>query len=137
MNKTIMISLPVADLTLSRAFYTEIGFAENPDFQYEGSAHMICSGTISVMLLTHEKWKTLTARPIAPKASSEVGLNISCDSREEVDAMNRAAARYGGISDVNPVDDFPFMYGRDCTDPDGHVWGAKWFDKSAMPSRIW
>ncbi len=81
MNKTIMISLPVADLTLSRAFYTEIGFAENPDFQYEGSAHMICSETISVMLLTHEKWKILTARPIAPKPSSEVGLNISCGSR--------------------------------------------------------
>ena len=34
---------------------------------------MICSETISVMLPTHEKWKTLTARPIAPKASSEVG----------------------------------------------------------------
>jgi hypothetical protein len=51
--------------------------------------------------------------------------------------MNRAAAKYGGISDVNPVDDFPFMYGRDFTDPDGHVWGAKWFDKSALPSRIW
>ena len=37
--------------------------------------------------------------------------------------MNRAAAKYGGISDANPVDDFPFMYGRDFTDPDGHVWG--------------
>ena len=137
MSKAIMISLPVADLALSRAFYAGIGFAENPDFQHEGSAHMICSETISVMLLTHEKWKALTARPIAPKASSEVGLNISCDSREEVDTMNSAAAKHGGIADVNPVDDFPFMYGRDFTDPDGHVWGAKWFDKSALPSRIW
>ena len=86
MNKTIMISLPVADLTLSRAFYTGIGFAENPGFQHDGAAHMICSETISVMLLTHEKWKTLTARPIAPKASSEVGLNIRVPP-EEVDAM--------------------------------------------------
>lgn len=136
MNKTIMISLPVADLELSKAFYTEIGFAKNPAFQFEGSAHMICSETISVMLITHEKWRTLTERPISHRASSEVGLNISCGSREEVDAMNRAVARYGGIADVNPVDDFPFMYVRDFTDPDGHVWGAKWFDKSVLPSRI-
>jgi predicted lactoylglutathione lyase len=137
MARTIMISLPVADLNLSREFYTGIGFAENPDFKFEGSAHMICSETISVMLLTHQKWQALTTRPIAPKASSEVGLSISCDSREDVDAMNSAAARFGGNSDVNPVDDFPFMYGRDFTDPDGHVWGAKWFDKSALSSRIW
>jgi predicted lactoylglutathione lyase len=137
MNRTIMISLPVADLALSRAFYTAIGFAENPDFQHEGSAHMVCSETISVMLLTHEKWKALTARPIAPEGSSEVGLSVSCESRAEVDAMNAAAARFGGIADVNPVDDFPFMYGRDFTDPDGHVWGAKWFDKAALRSRIW
>jgi len=132
-----MISLPVADLAQSRAFYTGLGFTENPDFRHEGSAHMICSETISVLLLTHEKWQALTARPVAPKTSSEVGLNISCRSREEVDAMNRAAARYGGTPDVNRVDDFPFMYGRDFTDPDGHVWGAKWFDKSMLASRIW
>jgi predicted lactoylglutathione lyase len=132
-----MISLPVEDLSLSKNFYTGIGFVENSDFQYEGSAHMICSENISVMLLTHEKWRALTARPIAPKGSSEVGLSISCGSREEVDAMNSAAAKYGGISDVNPIDDFPFMYGRDFADPDGHIWGAKWFDKSALPSRIW
>lgn len=137
MTRALMISLPVADLALSKAFYTAIGFSENPDFRHEGAAHMLCSDTISVMLLTHEKWQALTARPIAPKHCSEVGLGLSCSSREEVDAMNSAAAAHGGISDVNPVDDFPFMYGRDFTDPDGHVWGAKWFDKSVLTSRIW
>ena len=137
MTRTILISLPVADLNLSKAFYAAIGFAENPDFQHEGSAHMICSDAISLMLLAHEKWKALTDRPIAPKGSSEVGLSLSCGSREEVDAMNRAAGEHGGVSDVNPVDDYPFMYGRDFTDPDGHVWGAKWFDKAALPTRMW
>lgn len=137
MSKTIMISLPVANLELSKAFYTALGFSENADFQHDGAAHMICSETISVMLLSHEKWAALTARPIAPASSSEVGLNISCGSRDEVDAMNRAAGEYGGTADVNPADDYPFMYGRDFTDPDGHVWGAKWFDKSALPARIW
>lgn len=132
MSRTITISLPVTDLKLSKAFYAAIGFSANPDFVDENAALMVWSETISVMLLTHEKWRMLTTRPIPPKTSSEVGLNVSCDSRAEVDAMNKAAAEYGGVSDVNPVDDYPFMYGRDFTDPDGHIWGAKWFDMSAQ-----
>ena len=131
MSRTITISLPVTNLKLSKAFYAAIGFSENPDFVDEGAAHMIWSESISVMLLTYEKWRTFTTRPIPPKTSSEVGLNISCESREKVDAMNKAASEYGGISDVNPVEDYPFMYGRDFADPDGHVWGAKWFELPA------
>lgn len=134
MPRTITISLPVSDLKASKAFYAAVGFTCDTDFIDEGAALMVWSETISVILLTHEKWRTFTTRPIPPKTSSEVGLTVSCDSRDEVDAMNEAAAEYGGIADVNPVEDFPFMYGRDFTDPDGHVWGAKWMDMSAMPS---
>ncbi len=96
---------------------------------------MAWSESINVMLLTHEKWRSFTTRPIAPRGSSEVGLNISCESREEVDAMNTAAAANGGVGDVNPVEDHGCMYGRDFTDPDGHVWGAVWMDVSAMPAK--
>jgi len=95
---------------------------------------MVVSESISVMLLTYDSWRTFTTRPIPPNTSSEVALNISCDSREAVDAMNHAAAANGGTSDINPVEDFAFMYGRDFADPDGHVWGAKWMNLSAMPA---
>lgn len=132
--RTITVSLPVANLQVAKAFYTALGLVNNPQCSDDSAALMVWSESISVMLLTHEKWRTFTDRPIPPKTSSEVGLNITCDSREEVDAMNKTAAEYGGIADINPVDDYPFMYGRDFTDPDGHVWGAKWFDMSAMPS---
>jgi predicted lactoylglutathione lyase len=134
MSRTIIISLPVADLKASRAFYTALGFVNNPQFTDDSAAFMTWSEAISVMLLTHEKWRTFTTRPIPPKTSSEVALNISCDSREEVDAMNKAAFEQGGIADVNPVQDHGTMYGRDFADPDGHVWGAMWMDMSAMPS---
>jgi predicted lactoylglutathione lyase len=133
MSRTITISMPVADLTASKAFYTAIGFRNNPQFTSESSAMMAWSDSINVMLLTHEKWRSFTTRPIAAKGSSEVGLNISCESREEVDAMNDAAAANGGVGDVNPVEDHGYMYGRDFADPDGHVWGAVWMDVSAMP----
>jgi predicted lactoylglutathione lyase len=134
MSRTIIISLPVADLKASKAFYTALGLVNNPQFTDDTAAFMVWSEAISVMLLTHAKWRTFTTRPIPPKTSSEVALNISCDSRAEVDAMNKAAFEHGGIADVNPVQDHGTMYGRDFADPDGHVWGAMWMDMSAMPA---
>jgi predicted lactoylglutathione lyase len=136
MARTITVSLPVADLKKSVDFYTAMGFVNNAQYSNEGSAFMIISESISVMLLTHATWSSFTTRPIAPNNSSEVGLNISCETREEVDAMNKAAAVHGGVSDINPVEDYEFMYGRDFIDPDGHVWGAKWMDWSKMPANV-
>ncbi|MCA9735542.1 MAG: VOC family protein [Deferribacteres bacterium] len=130
MPRTITISLPVTDLEASKAFYTAIGFVLNPQFTDESAAFMVWSESISLMLLTHEKWRTLTSRPIPPKTSSGFGLTLSCDSREEVDAMNKSASENGGIADINPIEEYAFMYGRDFADPDGHIWGAKWIDMS-------
>ncbi|MEI6234554.1 MAG: VOC family protein [Planctomycetota bacterium] len=126
MPRTITISLPVTDLNVAKAFYTALGFVNNPQFSDESAAFMVWSDTITVVLLTHAKWSTFTTRPIPPTTSSEVGLMLSCDSRAEVDAMNQAASEHGGTGDINPVQDCEFMYGRDFTDPDGHVWGAVW-----------
>jgi len=131
-QKTIIISLPVADLTASQTFYRALGFEPHASFNTADSALMVWSETISVMLLSHAKWRTFTSRPIPPKTSSEVALNISCESREQVDAMNQAATENGGMGDINPIEDHPFMYGRDFTDPDGHIWGAQWADMTNM-----
>jgi len=134
MTKMIFISLPVADLDVSMTFYKAIGFVNNPDLTDDTAACMVWSEAINVMLLTHAKWRTFTSRPIPPSTSSEVALNVSCDSRELVDAMNDAAAANGGTADINPVQDHGFMYGRDMADPDGHIWGAMWMDSAAMLS---
>ena len=77
MPRTIIVSLPVADLKASVAFYTALGFVINPQCSGETGALMVLSETISVMQLTHELWRSLTARSIAPASTSEVGLNIS------------------------------------------------------------
>ena len=134
MTKMIFISLPVADLPAARAFYEAIGFDHNPRFSDEAGACMVWSEAIHVMLLTHERWKTFTDRPIPPATSSEVAFNLSLPSKEAVDAMNEAAAAHGGTADMNPVQDLGFMYSRDLIDPDGHVWGAMWMDPAAMPA---
>jgi uncharacterized protein len=127
----IFVNLPVANLEASRTFYTALGFTINPQFSDETSACMVWSDAIFVMLLTHDKWRTFTSRPIPPSTSSEVLLAIACDDRAAVDAMKVAAAAHGGIADINPAQDLGFMYSRSFTDPDGHVWEAFWYDTSA------
>jgi predicted lactoylglutathione lyase len=132
----IFVNLPVADLANSRTFYEAIGFTNNPQFSDDTAACMVVSESINVMLLTHAKWQTFTSRPIPPATSSEVMLAISCDSRDAVDAMNKAAPANGGTADINPKQDLGFMYSRNLADPDGHVWEAMWMDMSCAPGVV-
>jgi uncharacterized protein len=134
MSKMIFVSFPVTNLEVSIAFYEAVGFVNIPHFSDHTAAAMEWSETIKVMLLTHEKWRTFTARPIPPATSSEVAVTLSCDSREAVDAMNAAAVANGGVGDINPIQNHGFMYSRDMADPDGHIWGAMWMDPAAIPS---
>jgi predicted lactoylglutathione lyase len=133
MTSMIFVNLPVKDLNASMAFYEALGFRNNPQFTDDTAACMVWSEAINVMLLTHDKWRTFTDRPIPPTTSSEVMLAISCSSRETVDAMNRAAADNGGTADINPMQDMGFMYNRNLADPDGHVWETMWMDMTAIP----
>lgn len=132
MTRMIFVNLPVADLKASMAFYTALGFENNPQFTDETAACMVWSEAIHVMLLTHDKWRTFTNRPIPPSSSSEVMLALSFDSRDAVDAVNKAAADNGGTADINPIQDLGFMYNRNLADPDGHVWEMMWMDMAAM-----
>jgi uncharacterized protein len=134
MSRMIFINLPVADLKNSMAFYTALGFTNNPQFSDDTAACMVLSEAIHVMLLTHDKWRTFTARPIPPTTSSEVMLCVSCESRKAVDSMNQAAGLNGGTSDIHVAQDHGFMYSRSFTDPDGHIWEPMWMDLSGAPA---
>jgi predicted lactoylglutathione lyase len=133
MTRMIFVNLPVTDLKASMAFYAAIGFKNNPTFSDDTAACMVLSESIHVMLLTHAKWRTFTDRPIPPSTSSEVLLCLSCESKEEVDALNKAAADNGGTADITPMQDLGFMYNRNLADLDGHVWEMMWMDPAAIP----
>lgn len=133
MTKMIFISLPVANLQASVAFYSALGFTQNPQFSDDSGACMVWSEAIHVMLVTHAKWRTFTQRPFPAAGSAGSMLSLALDSRDAVDAMNRAAASHGGQADVNPAEDMGFMYTRDLADPDGHMWAALWMDPASMP----
>lgn len=132
MSRMIFVNLPVTDLPRSMAFYEALGFTNNPQFTDETAACMVLSETIFVMLLTHDKWRGFTKRPIASPDSSEVSLALTCDSKEEVDRWVETAGARGGIADVNPPEDHGFMFQRSFTDLDGHVWEPLWMDPAVV-----
>ena len=132
MTKMIFVNLPVADLPKAKAFYASLGFVNEPKFTDETAACMVWSEAIFVMLLTRDKWKTFTDRPIPDHGSSEVMLALSFDSKAEVDRITDAAGANGGTADVNPKQDHGFMYGRSFLDPDGHIWETVWMDPAMM-----
>ena len=109
MPKMIFVNLPVKDLPKSMAFYSALGFTNNPHFTDNTAACMVWSEAIYVMLLTHDKWKFFTQRPIPPETSSEVAFALSFDSRADVDAICNAGTAHGGTADVNPPQDHGFM----------------------------
>ncbi|HEX4874365.1 MAG: VOC family protein [Sphingorhabdus sp.] len=133
MSKMIFVNLPVADLPRSMAFYAALGFTNNPHFTDETAACMVWGEGIHVMLLTHDKWKSFTDRPIPPATSSEVMIAITLDSKDAVNALVDAGAAAGGTADLNPPQDHGFMYQRTLADPDGHIWEPFWMDPAAVP----
>ena len=134
MSKMIFVNLPVTDLTRSTAFYEAVGAVKNPSFSDDTASGMVLSDTIHVMLLTHDKWRQFTSKPIVDAhANAQVLLCLSADSRDDVSAQVEKAAAAGGKADPTPVQDYGFMFGRSYEDPDGHIWEIMWMDPSAIP----
>jgi uncharacterized protein len=134
MAKQIFINLPISEMKASMAFYSALGFKNNPTFSNEDGACMVWSDTIYVMIHTPKSWRRFTDRPIPPSTSCEVMLSLSLDSTKEVDAFTDSAQANGGTADINPKQDLGFMYSRSFTDPDGHVWESFWMDPKAIPA---
>ncbi len=136
MPKMIFVSLPVTDLKRATAFYEAVGAVRNPQFSDDTASCMVISETIFVMLMSPDKFRQFTPRPIADaRAWSQMLLCLSADSRNEVDDIVDKAVLAGGMADPSPKDELSFMYGRSFEDPDGHMWGVTWVDMAAVPAQ--
>jgi predicted lactoylglutathione lyase len=132
-SKKIFVNLPVKDLKKSMSFYGAIGFKNNPQFTDETGACMVVSEEIYVMLLTHEKFKSFTPKPIADATrQTEVLTALSYDSRAAVDDVVAKAKSAGGSMYTEPKD-YGFMYQHGFQDPDGHIFEVFWMDEKAVP----
>ena len=127
------LSLPVADIKRSTAFFKSLGFAFNPAFTSDNSACLAISDTTSVMLAPRERFADLTKLELADPRKTVTGLvSLWFDTRAEVDALVEAALKAGG-TEAHPAEDEGFMYQRAIYDLDGHGWGISWMDPTAMP----
>jgi predicted lactoylglutathione lyase len=134
MAKQVFINLAVKDLQKSVDLYTALGFTNNPQFSDETGKCMVWSDNIFVMLLSHEKFKNFTTKPIADTKSSIAGLfSLSVDSVDEVNSMMASGLKAGGI-EPNEMRDYGFMQQRTIEDPDGHTWEIFFMDISKFPT---
>ncbi len=132
--RTIFLNLPVTDVAAGRAFYTALGFSIDEQFSDDSSASVVVSDAIHLQLLSRERFAGFLPEGTAaadPRTATAALYALSCDSREEVDAMVEKAVGAGGDTWM-PAQDHGFMYGSSFTDPDGHVWEVMWMDPTAV-----
>jgi len=133
MNKQIFLNIPVADLPKSISFYQALGYSLNPQFTGDSAACVVINETTFVMLGTHAKFREFTPKAICDTTQAvEVLINLSCESRQEVDDLVAKAVAAGG-STYDKAEDFGFMYTHSFIDPDGHGWGLFHMSTSTNP----
>ena len=133
MARQIFINLAVKDLEKSMAFYTALGFTNNPQFSDDAGKCMVWSENIYVMLLTHEKFLNFATKPIADTKNAVAGLfSLSLDSVDEVHTVMTNGLNAGGI-EPSEMKDYGFMQQRTIEDFDGHTWEIFYMDISKFP----
>lgn len=124
MINQIFLTLPVADLPKSVAFFKALGFQQNQQFSDDTAACIVINDSTSVMLGTHEKFRSFTPKAVCDTNQAvEVLISLSCDTRERVDELVAKALAAGGSTYDQP-EDLGFMYSHSFVDLDGHGWGV-------------
>jgi predicted lactoylglutathione lyase len=127
----LFVSLPVADLERSKAFFAKLGFSCDPKFTGETAACMLVGEQASVMLLSHEAFAQYSHLPMADPTTHALALySFSVSARDEVDTVAEAAMA-AGATEADGPDDHGFMYSRSFFDLDGHGWQVMWMDPAA------
>jgi len=133
MEPKIFVNLPVKDLKTSMDFYTRIGFTNNPMFTDHTAAAMVFSEHIYVMLLTHDKLKQFTKRPIGDTKNYIASIcALQVHSVARMNELADAAIAAGG-TEAAPPEDHGFMQQRSVEDPDGHHWEFFYMDINKFP----
>jgi predicted lactoylglutathione lyase len=135
MHKQIFVNLAVSDLPKSKQFFESLGLAFNPQFSSDQGACLVLGDNLFAMLLVKDFFKSFTAKPLCdPRANTEVLVCLSCESRDEVDALVSKARSAGGTVPRKPQD-HGVMYGHGFEDLDGHIWELMYMDTAAAPKQ--
>ena len=126
-HQMIFVNLPVADPQRSRDFFTALGYGFNDEMCSEEALALELGPNHFAMLLQTEFFGRFHDERVASEGHHEVLTCLSCESREEVDAIVDRAVECGGHQ-IRKAEHGDFMYGRSYTDLDGHIWEMMWMD---------
>jgi uncharacterized protein len=130
-DRMLFVSMPVADVGRSTAFFETLGFSFNPTMSDETAACMLVGEQAFVMLLSRDRFAEFAKLPTADPTTHTLALYcFSVGSRDEVDTVS-AAALAAGASEADDAEDLGFMYSRSFYDLDGHGWQVMWMDPAA------
>ena len=128
----MLVNLPVADLDRAKAFYSAVGFTNNPAFtDHNAACFFVEEDHSAIMLSTREFFQTMSDLPIGdPAVSPSVATAIYFDDRASVDKAVAAGTAAGG-TEPHPAADYGFMYQRQLNDPDGNILELGYMDPIA------
>lgn len=119
-QRVTLITLGVADLARSRAFYAALGWREHPN-SLEGIAffqlHGCVLGLFGLQALADDQ-----GRPDADLGTGAMTLAQNFSTTTEVDAAYELALSCGATGLKAPEEVFWGGYSGYWADPDGHVW---------------
>lgn len=129
----MFVNLPVKNLGKSIIFFSNLGFAFNPEFTNDVAACMVIGENMFAMLLAEKHFKAFTQKDICDATKyTEVLIALNLDTKEKVIEMVNKAVASGGSIYMEPKDN-GWMYGHSFADLDGHQWEVFSMDKAAMP----
>lgn len=125
------VTVPVADVQRSKAFFTRLGFGVDPAMDGDGSACLSVGEGTHVMLLSRERFADFSHVPVGdPRTHALALFSFSVGTREEVDSVAAEAVAAGG-READGLEDLGFMVTRSFFDLDGHGWQVMWTNPSS------
>lgn len=121
MSTEVFVNIATGDLERSKAFYTALGCAINPDFTDDNAACVVWSEQIYFMVLHRDYFATFTEKTVADaRTTAQAIIALSRESRDDVNATVDAGLAAGGSEPKEPQD-YGFMFSRTLEDPDGNI----------------
>lgn len=123
-HPTIFVTLPVADITASRTFWSTLGYSINEQLSDDTALCVAFSDSIFAMMLRRDRFETFTDKPVADASSTtQVLIGLTTPTRADVDTLVDAAVAAGGTELHLPE---VSMEVRAFSDLDGHGWEIMW-----------
>lgn len=121
--KINFITIAVEDLRRSVAFYQEGLGLPTKGIEQDNEDHCLfeLENDFSLVLYRRREFLPLTANPDASENSAGFIISHITNSGEEVDEILARAQKAGGKA-CGKIQDEPWGYSANFTDPDGHQW---------------